>query len=226
MLDVLPPAEKSAGAAGQPGGGGAGAEAGPPPGVTQETVDRMQAVTRALAFEPDAWTTERAEEIRTFFDDLAPDWHLRNQPERLVPLQDALARGGVAAGGVCVEVGSGTGFQTPTLARHFDLVVSVDLSAEMLARAPRPAGVSLIQADASLLPLHSESVDAVVCVNAFLFPAEYRRVLRGGGAVVFVSTRGDHTPIYLPPAEVARALGARDGVTSEAGAGTWTTVKK
>ncbi len=186
----------------------------------------MQAVTRALAFEPDAWTTERAEEIRGFFDDLAPDWHLRNQPERLVPLQDALSRGGVAAGGVCVEVGSGTGFQTPTLARHFDLVVSVDLSAEMLARAPRPAGVSLIQADASLLPLHSESVDAVVCVNAFLFPAEYRRVLRGGGAVVFVSTRGDHTPIYLPPAEVARALGARDGVTSEAGTGTWTAVKE
>ena len=86
--------------------------------------------------------------------------------------------------------------------------------------------MSLIQADASLLPLHSGSVDAVVCVNAFLFPAEYRRVLRSGGAVVFVSTRGDHTPIYLPPAEVARALGARNGVTSEAGTGTWTAVKE
>ena len=230
-LIALPPADLSAR---EPAVPGAGPGAAAPAALPQETVDRMQAVTRKLAFEADAWSAERASEIRGFFDGVAPEWHLRNQAERLWPLADALARGGFEAGGTCVEVGSGTGFQTPTLTASFDLVVSVDLSAEMLVRSPRRAGVGLLRGDANRLPLWAGSVDAVVCVNAFLFPVEYLRVLRRGGAVIFASTRGSLTPIYLPPTEVAQALELAAGhaisrgwtiATSKAGEGTWTVVR-
>ena len=228
VIRALPPADLPAPPSGVP------TAAGPLPEVPQETVSRMQAVTRELAFEAGSWTKERAEEIRRFFDGVAPEWHLRNQVERLRPLEDAMARGGIAAGGVCVEVGSGTGFQTPTALSNFDFVISVDLSAEMIARSPRLERAGLVQADAHLLPLRARSADAVVCVNAFLFPAEYLRVLRVGGAVVFVSTRGERTPIYLPPADVVRALelvsSPSEGrgwsvVTSVAASGTWTVVR-
>jgi SAM-dependent methyltransferase len=226
VLSALPRADP-------PAGPPAGAAPAASPEIPQETVDRMQSVTRELAFAAGSWTSERAEEIRGFFDALAPEWHVRNQAERLRPLEDAIARGGVPAGGICVEIGSGTGFQTPTAAKTFDFVVSVDLSAEMLARSPRLDRAGLVQADANLLPFRPRSAHAVLCVNAFLFPAEYVRVLRDGGMVIFVSTRGDRTPIYLPPADIVRALELASGpstertwsaVTSEASSGTWTVV--
>jgi len=42
-----------------------------------------------------------------------------------------------------------------------------------------------------------------------------------------VSTLGDATPIYLPPADVMRALpGEWDGVTADAGWGTWLVARR
>lgn len=200
----------------------------PPPDRPERPADEylpMQAATRSIALE-DGWTPELAERIRQLFEGLAPEWHTRGGEVRLAPTVDALERGGIAGGGTCLEIGSGTGIHTPPLAAHFDTVVSLDFAAGMLRLAPRgPA--SLVQGDASRLPLRDASVDAVVCVNAFLFPAEYDRVLAAGGAVAFVSTSGDRTPIFLPPADVVGALpGAWTGVTAEAAWGTWTVARR
>jgi SAM-dependent methyltransferase len=190
----------------------------------------MQALSRELAFDPAGWTAERLDRINQLFDGLAPEWHTRGNAERLRPLQDAQERGGIPTGGTCLEIGSGIGLHTPALLRHFDSVVSIDLSAEMLALSPRPAATSLLRADASRLPIASGSVGAVALVNMFLFPSELDRVLRAGGRLVFVSTSGLETPIYLPPADVVRALepafGSVDAITSRAGWGTWTVVTK
>jgi ubiquinone/menaquinone biosynthesis C-methylase UbiE len=125
---------------------------------------------------------------------------------------------------VCVEIGSGTGFTTGLLAERFAMVMAVDLSAEMLARAPRVPGHRVL-ADAAQLPVPDGSVDAAVLVNALLFPAEVRRVLGPSGVVVWVNTSGDATPIYLSADDVAEALpGAWDGVSSTFGDGTWCVV--
>jgi hypothetical protein len=190
----------------------------------------MQSLTRELAFDPEGWTPDRLARINQLFDGLAPEWHTRGDAERLRPLQDVLRRGGIPAGGTCLEVGSGVGLQTPSLLDHFESVVSMDLSSEMLARSPRSAAVSLLRADASRLPVASGSVRVMAVVNMFLFPLEYSRVLATGGALVFVSTSGDQTPIYLPPLDVVRALepafGSCEAVTSGAGWGTWTVVTK
>lgn len=188
----------------------------------------MQEVTRQIAFEEGGWHPERMAKVTELFDGLAAEWHSRGGAERLAPTRDALERGGAPAGGRALEVGSGTGIQTEVLRSRFDAVLSVDLSSKMLARAPRRAGVLLLRADASRLPLKEASVEAVVCVNAYLFPAECARVLVPGGRVVFVSTSGASTPIYLPPEDVVAALAAvaevAEATTSCCGSGSWTVV--
>lgn len=187
----------------------------------------MQKVTRQIALEG-GWDQERREKVTELFDALAPEWHTRGGPDRLRPTEDALARGGVPQGGRALEIGSGTGIQTVPLLEHFDSVVSIDLSEAMLALAPRRAENPLVRGDAAALPLAPASVTAVVCVNAFLFPEEYARVLAPGGRVVFVSTSGDKTPIYLDPVDVVAALEAvakpAEATTSDCGWGRWTVV--
>lgn len=184
----------------------------------------MRAVTQQIAASPAGWDPDRAAKVRQLFDGLAPGWTSRFSNERLDPVEDALARGGVPTGGTCLEVGSGTGLITPILDRHFAIVLSLDLSHEMLVRATTGTRV---EADAGRLPLPSTSVDAVVLVNAFLFPHEVDRVVRQDGAVVWVSTIGDRTPIYLPADDVLAALpGDWDGRAADAGWGSWLVARR
>jgi hypothetical protein len=122
---------------------------------------------------------------------------------------------------VCLDVGAAIGLVSQILADRFPTVVSVDLSGQMLALAP-PEPAHRVQADASQLPSPDGAVDVLVLSNAFLFPAEVDRVLAPEGVVVWVSSRGADTPIYLPADDVSDALpGEWDGVASQAGWGTW-----
>jgi SAM-dependent methyltransferase len=190
----------------------------------------MQALTRELAFDPAGWTPERLDRINQLFDGLAAEWYTRGNAERLRALENALERGGIPGGGLCLEIGSGIGLHTPALLRNFGSVVSIDLSAEMLRLSPRSPATSLLRADASRLPIADGSVGVVALVNMFLFPSELARVLRPGGRILVVSTSGAVTPIYLPPADVVRALepafGSVEAITSGAGWGIWTVLTK
>ena len=186
----------------------------------------MRKVTRQVAFEPDGWSRERAAKVAHLFDTMASEWGKRTTAERQDVLRDALARGGLAKAARCLEVGSGTGSSTPDLAARYETVIALDLSREMLRHAPHAPG-RRVQADAARLPLADASVDAVVLVNALLFPAETARVLAPGGAVVWVNSLGDRTPIHLPPEDVARALPGRwRGFASEAAWGIWCTLRR
>ena len=185
----------------------------------------MRELTRAIAMGGDAWTGERRVQIAALFDSLASGWRDRDVPERHDALVDALARGGPFPSGWCVEVGSGTGNATADFRRAFHDVVSLDLSREML----RLASVTgrQIQSDASALPLRTGSTAVVALINMFIFPAEISRVLADDGVLLWVSTNGEQTPIYLPPADVLSALpGMWEGITSQAGWGTWLTARR
>lgn len=186
----------------------------------------IRAVTRDVAAGETAWTAEVAQGVRQMFDGLAGEWHTRWRPDRLDGLVDAFERGSVDAGGICVELGSGTGMATPWLAERFGVVVAADLSAQMQARAPAGAGHRL-RADASRLPLRDRSVDVAVLMNMILFPGETDRILARGGALVWVNTSGEDTPIHLPADQVHAAMpGAWSGVASRAGAATWVVLRR
>lgn len=82
------------------------------------------------------------------------DWY----DENLAPSIEAAGRDLLAllspGPGRCVDIGCGTGVNLQRLADAGWLVVGVDLSADQLrrARTRAPAGVELVQADATALP--------------------------------------------------------------------------
>ena len=172
----------------------------------------MRELTRSIAIDRDAGRRSALRQIASFFDSLASGWRERDVPERHAALADAVARGGSFPSGWCVEIGSGTGNTTADLRGVFQDVVSVELSREMLRLASvveRP-----IQADGAALPLRTGSAAVVALINMFLFPVEVARVLAEDGVLLWVSTNGDQTPIYLPPAEVLNVLpGTWDGIS-------------
>ena len=99
-------------------------------------------------------------------------------------------------GEVVLDPGCGTGWHAAGLRRAAPeaTVLGADLSAGMLGRARAAGAWPLLQADASALPLADGSIDLVVTRGVLHhLPdvagalAEWRRVLRPGGAVVVVS---------------------------------------
>ncbi|MGA9276228.1 class I SAM-dependent methyltransferase [Ilumatobacter sp.] len=185
----------------------------------------MRRLTRATAF-GGPWTDEDAARVQKIFDGLAPTWSADHvDPTKNAPIADALDRGGVPVDADWLEVGSGTGAGARIVAPSVGSLVCCDLSAEMLRHAPDLA--PRVRADASTLPFSDRSFDVVLLVNMLLFPAEVDRVLRSEGAVVWVNTLGDQTPIHLPPSDVIDALpGVWTGMTAAAGTGFWLTARR
>lgn len=186
----------------------------------------IRKVTRQIAFER-GWDADRAAKVAELFDGMSDTWTADHDlADRYLPLQDALDRGQIAPGRV-VELGSGTGLGTRMLNAHFGGgITAMDLSFGMLRNAPADWG-SRVRADSSVLPLADSSADVLVLVNMFLFPDEVDRVLSDEGAVVWVNTMGDQTPIHLPAEDVVAALpGDWTGVASHAGFGMWAVAQR
>ena len=185
----------------------------------------MRKVTRGVAFDGQ-WNDERAQKVADLFDGLASEWtEGRGNVVRAAPLLDALDRGGLPLDGDWLELGSGTGVGSRILSARVGSLICTDIAPEMLrlsvSDAPR------FRSDASSLPLPHEAVDVVVMVNMLLFPAEVDRVLRPGGAALWINTNGDQTPIHLPPGDVISALpGDWSGVTARAGTGFWLVARR
>ncbi|NND44990.1 MAG: class I SAM-dependent methyltransferase [Xanthomonadales bacterium] len=87
------------------------------------------------------------------------------------------------------DCGAGNGQASGALARHFEVVIATDPSAEQLKHAPPISGVEFRLAPAEASGLDRASVDLVAVAQALhwfdldRFYAEVRRVLRPGGLV-------------------------------------------
>ena len=187
------------------------------------------ATRRAAGLGAEGWTGELRKQVEGYFDDLAGEWHTRSSSQRTAVVMDALVRGLDpihARVGLAVEVGSGIGTYSNLLAERFATVLAVDLSLAMLRLAPiGPARRT--QADGSALPVADSSAAAIVLINAFLFPAEVARVLSPDGALVWVNSSGEHTPIYLSVDDLVAALpGEWTGTASRAGEGHWCVLRR
>jgi SAM-dependent methyltransferase len=187
------------------------------------------ATRRAAGLDAAGWTAELRDDVQHFFDGLAAEWHTRASAERFAIVTDALVRGLdpiKRLDGAAVEIGSGIGTYSNLLAQRFATVAAIDLSFEMLKRAPNGPAYR-IQADGARLPLRDRSAAAVVLINAFLFPDEIERVLCPDGVLVWVNSSGERTPIYLSVDDlVGRLTGEWSGVSSRAGAGHWCVLRR
>jgi ubiquinone/menaquinone biosynthesis C-methylase UbiE len=173
---------------------------------------------------------ELAEEVKKLFDEKAGDWSTtRNIPTRGVPVLDALERGEVHGKRV-VDLGAGTGLATQLLVNNFESVVAVDISKEMLKNSVTPE-TSQVCADGYCLPFASNSIDVFLVMNMILFPNEIERCLKDKGFLVWISSRGPETPIYLPPEEVIDLMSSNSevswfGVSSHALEGSWLVARR
>jgi len=186
--------------------------------------------TDAVVARPWLWRVFRGP-LRAQFDRLARSWEGRRGPEALEPVEAALER--VPAATRALDLGTGTGKAARAVARRFPeaTVVGVDLAPQMVAEAarllpPELAGRVRFQvADASALPFPNESFDLVVLMNMIPFFPELARVTAPGGAIVFASSSGPGTPIYVSPQRLRERLAPRGfGGFEELTAGTGTAV--
>ena len=180
----------------------------------------MRIVTEQVALDRSGWNLERSGKVRELFDSMAIEWASRNGSDRTEALIEALERL-APIGDTCLEVGCGTGSVLGHLGEKFPRVLGVDLALEMLHNS-QCRGMAMVQADSSNLPIANNSVDVIVVVNSFLFAEEFKRVLVPKGTIVWVSTNGDRTPIYLAPEKVHEVLGEEFfGVNAKCGNGVW-----
>jgi SAM-dependent methyltransferase len=113
----------------------------------------------------------------------------------LTPMLDRLTPGRA------LDAACGTGAVTQQLLARGHDVVGVDVSEGMLARARKAVpGARLMAGDITHLPLPDEDVDHVVCSLALAhlddlrpFFAEAARVMRPGGHLLLLDTRGHFT---------------------------------
>jgi len=187
------------------------------------------ATRRAAGLDVGGWTRELRKQVGEFFDTLSGEWHTRTSPQRTAVVMDALDRGlgpRDSRIGVVVEVGSGIGSYSGLLAQRFATVLAIDLSLAMLRLAPGGTA-HRIQADGARLPLRDSCASAVILINAFLFPVEVDRILARDGALVWVNSSGEQTPIFLAAEDLLSALpGKWTGTASQAGEGTWCVLRR
>jgi SAM-dependent methyltransferase len=117
----------------------------------------------------------------------------RGRPEYPQALQSWLRDTlGLAPGQRVADVGAGTGKFCKLLTATGADVVAVEPVAEMRAEAAKLPGVQVLAGTAQSIPLPGESLDAIVCAQAFHWFAytdtldEFARVLKPGGRVGLV----------------------------------------
>jgi ubiquinone/menaquinone biosynthesis C-methylase UbiE len=116
----------------------------------------------------------------------------------------------VAACGRVLEIGIGSGLNIPFYPRSLEVLIGIDPSPEMLAKARKQAAwvhfpVRLMEGEAENLPLEDGSLDSVVMTwtlcsvrDPLAALGQIRRVLRPGGRLIFI----EHG--LAPEAEVRR----------------------
>ena len=190
---------------------------------------RMRDITRDVVYKK-LWNFDLAEEVKKLFDEKALEWSsTRNIPARGIPVLDALERGEVYGKRV-VDLGAGTGLATQILVNNFESVVALDISKEMIKNSITPE-TPQVCADSNRLPFASNSIDVFLMMNMILFPNEIERCLKAKGFLVWISSRGPDTPIYLPPEEVIDLMSANSefswsGVSAHALEGSWLVARR
>lgn len=117
-----------------------------------------------------------------------------------------------------LDVGIGTGRASLPLAARGMQVTGIDSSQAMLDETRRQAGdtpIALHAGDVQQLPLADASFDTLISLNVMVhFPhwqpvlAEWKRVLRPGGRIIFDIHSLDHLEAALPPEEAHRTAHA------------------
>ncbi|MFH0245873.1 class I SAM-dependent methyltransferase [Streptomyces sp. HK10] len=165
----------------------------------------------------DAWRT-----LTTTYADQAPIWKAWSGTQHGYdwPVRAGLARTRPAPW--ALELCCGTGEATTALAQAIPAVVATDINTEMLTRCGDLTGVRWRNADVRFLPYADHTVPLVVALNGVFFAPELRRVTASAGQVLWCTSFGPGTPLYVAPEQLHQAIGADWHMASgQAGHGQW-----
>ena len=172
-------------------------------------------VTRA----PWTWRLVRGPMTR-FFDRAAPTWDERfaSDPARLAPLAAALDLLPTSPARV-LDVGTGTGAAAAMAKERWPgaEVIGIDMSSAMIEMATRGhPGMRFLAADVSDLD-PGEGYDLVMMLNMPPFFAPVSALLRPGGHVAHIASRGSTTPFYTSAGRLQQGYERRGLETVAAG---------
>lgn len=192
----------------------------PPPDLSAATHRSRVALERILGDPRD----ERAWDLLAeFYDEAAEGWNewVATQPWYLAPVEAGLVHAKRAD--LAVEVSCGSGQATPLLDAHASLVVATDTSQAMLSEAPRALRHTRYAiVDVRHLPFRTSSVNLLVGLNAVPHTGEFARVLGPSGQLLWCTSFGPGTPLYIEPDRLLDLMGpAWRADAGRAGHGEW-----
>jgi len=168
--------------------------------------------------DPSAW--ENLAEVYEAMAEIWTDW-ADGEADYLDSVHAGLQQAQDAAW--ILEVCCGTGQASPVLAEQTQLLVATDVNAAMVADAPALSHTTYALADVRALPVRSGSVPLLVGLNAVPHVAEFTRVLGPVGQLLWCSSFGPDTPLYVSPDELLELFGPGfRGEAGRAGYGDWT----
>lgn len=191
----------------------------PPPDLHASTHASRVALEHVLANadEATAWAF-----LASTYAEMAAEWQewVLTQPWYDSAVQEGLRHAKPAPW--VFEVSCGTGEATPLLAAYSGRVIATDANLAMLRLAPPRAGVEYLRSDVRALPLRDASVPLLVGLNAIPHIKEFTRVIANGGQLLWCTSYGPGTPLYVEPERLLRLFGPDwTGEAGRAGHGDW-----
>jgi ubiquinone/menaquinone biosynthesis C-methylase UbiE len=164
------------------------------------------------------------QQLAEYYDRAAEGWEEWTETQRpwyASPVEAGLAH--AKQPDVAVEVSCGSGQATPLLDGYASRVVAIDTSAAMLADAPRELPRTRYAiVDVRRMPFRTGSVQLLVGLNAVPHPPEFARVLAPTGQLLWCTSFGAGTPLYVEPERFADLFGPQwRGEAGRAGHGEW-----
>ena len=185
-----------------------------PPGPLAKGFGRS--ITKATAHAPWTWRLLRGP-VRRLFDGLAPGWDVRvggDSEARLAPLANGISHVAREPARV-LDIGTGTGTGAFFLASRYPAaeVIGIDLSDAMIAIANEKASGRETNTRFEVADITGygppEPFDLVLMMNMPPFFEQVARLVRPGGYVVSIASRGPATPFYTPAKTLERGFGKR-----------------
>ena len=192
----------------------------PPPDLAARTHRSRAALERILENPHDekAW-----DGLESFYEASADGWEefCEAQPWYTSPVQAGLAHAKPAR--VLLEVACGSGQATPLLHPYAKVVFATDTSPSMLEDAPAALPrTTYALADVRRLPFRTGSVDLLVGLNAVPHTPEFARVLAPVGQLLWCTSFGAGTPLYVEPERFLKLMGPGwQADAGRAGHGEW-----
>lgn len=119
---------------------------------------------------------------------------------------------------VVLEVGAGSSPSFVARAGRARTTIVTDVALEMISRNPAEMRVAC---DVRRLPFADGSIDLVCGLNAVPHADEFRRVLSPTGRVLWATSFGPRTPMYVSPEEIARLFPGWRITAQRVAAGEW-----